>query len=453
MSVILIISIIFCLSCILGSTWWFSKKQATTLRAALLVLWQEGIIDGFSTFPANVSPVIKKVVATLRACAKQAVALVADYLRIEPPKHIFSPDLYYGLQAAISGYVYPAFQPVIDVRYTPAPSYVYISLYTKAAVTEEVKTEIVWAVVAKFREYMAAYGLNFPNFAIPYCRDNFMEVYLYYAECPAEFPAYQTQVQSAMLMVAEPDFRPLSEHDLPKTAGLVLGYELNKWQGTGQVVPILWDTAAAPHMMISGPTGGGKTVYVKLLLEQLLKTGAAVTICDFKGQGDYKCIKDYAAGTECNTVLSRFCSDFEKDRAQGGDGRRRVLIFDEFGSYVASKDKKEFDAIMKMISGVIFMGRSYGYSVILISQRFDAETIKTALREQCGIKIYMGSAISQQAATMLFPNSEVDKSKRLPPCCGYFSTPKTDLDTLTIPKIDIPALDRRLKVLGERTTE
>lgn len=451
---LLILSIVFCFSCALGSAWWYSKKQATTLRAAFLVLWQEGIVDGFSTLPAKIRPALKAAVATLRICAKRAVALIADYLRPDPVKHLFSPDLYYGLQAAISGYVYPAFQPVIDVRYTPAPSYIYVSLYTKAAVTEEVKAEVIWAVVAKFREYMATYALNFPHHVIPYVRDNFIELYLYYADRPVELPAYQAQVRRAMLMVAEITFRPLSEHDVPKVAGVVLGYELNRWQSTGQVVPIMWDVATAPHMMISGPTGGGKTVYVKLLLEQLLKTGATVTVCDFKGHNDLRgIVKNFAAGADCDALLARFCADFEKAREQDGDGRRRVLIFDEFGSYVASKEKKDFETLMRIISNLIFMGRSYGYSIILIAQRFDSETIRTSLREQFGVKVYMGSAISQQAATMLFPNSDLDKSNRLPPCCGYFSTPKTDLDTLTIPKIDIPALDRRLKALGEKDTE
>lgn len=331
----------------------------------------------------------------------------------------------------------------------------YISLYTKAAVTEEVKTEIVWAVVAKFREYMSVYGLDLPHHVVPYVQDNHIEVYLYYCEVPTEYPAFQRRCKQIMRMMADPAFRPLTEDDLPKMPdGLVLGYSYDKWASTGQAVPILWDVAAAPHMMVSGPTGGGKTVYVKLLLEQLLKIGTTVTVCDFKGHDDLRgFVNDFAAGSECDTVLARFCSDFEKDRAQGGRGGRQVLIFDEFGSFAATKEKKEFDSLMREISNIIFMGRSYGYSIILIAQRFDAEIIKTNLREQFGIKIYMGSTISQQSATMLFPNSELDKSARLPPCCGYFSTPKTDLDTLTIPKVDIPALDRRLKILGARSNE
>lgn len=119
-------------------------------------------------------------------------------------------------------------------------------------------------------------------------------------------------------------------------------------------------------------------------------------------------------------------------------------------SLSAAKGKRGFDALMGTLANVIFMGRSYGFSVILVSQRFDAETIKTSYREQFAIKVHMGSSISQQSATMLFPNAEnLDKSVRLPPCCGYMCTPKTDCETIIIPKVDIPELDRRLKTLGE----
>ena len=446
MTTIMIISVLFAVVSLSGSACWYAKRQNTTLKATFLLLFQECIVGGFLDTLAKARSVVKAVPAYV----KRVASYIADCLRPEPVKHLYSPDLYYGLWAAVSGYVCPAFQPIIDMRYTPAPSYVYISLYTKAAITEEVTAEIVWAVTAKFREYLGAYGLCFSYQAIPYVQANHIEVYLYYCEYPAEASAYQAQLGRAMLMVAEPGFKPLTEADVPDVVGFTLGYSLDKWRSSGQVAPIRWDIAEAPHMMISGPTGGGKTVYVKLLLAQLLNAGAAVTICDFKGHNDLRgIVKDFAAGAECDACLSRFCADFERAREQGGaTERKHVLIFDEFGSFATTKSKKDFDDLMREISNIIFMGRSYGYSIILTAQRFDAETIRTSLREQFGIKVYMGPSISQQSATMLFPNSDLDKSSRLPPCCGYFSTPKVNLDTLTVPKVDIPTLDHRLKILG-----
>lgn len=45
----------------------------------------------------------------------------------------------------------------------------------------------------------------------------------------------------------------------------------------------------------------------------------------------------------------------------------------------------------------------------------------------------MGAAISAESAMMLFPNSEIDKSKHLPNLCGYISTPEKDLEILQVP--------------------
>lgn len=53
---------------------------------------------------------------------------------------------------------------------------------------------------------------------------------------------------------------------------------------------------------------------------------------------------------------------------------------------------------MGKISHIAFMGRSFGYHLILISQQFNAKVLDTAIREQFGIKIYMGTRISTESA-------------------------------------------------------
>lgn len=294
-------------------------------------------------------------------------------------------------------------------------------------------------------------GLWFNYTIVPYVQDNYIQIWLYYCENPAEYPAYRERCRQAMLMKAAPEFRPLPENIILQTSGLVLGYRVEDWQSTGQVVPIIWDTMAAPHLLVSGPTGGGKTVFIKALMEHLLRSGASITVCDYKGYGDLKgFVKEYAAGKDCGAMLSAFCAAFERDRATGTIHKeKKVLIFDEFGAFSASKTKKEADELMRTISNLVFMSRQYNYHIILVAQRFDADVIRTNLREQFGIKIYMGTSISQQAASMLFPNSEIDKSKRLAPFCGYISTPKTDIDIIMLPKMDLQALDKRLKELGD----
>lgn len=445
---LLLLFIVLTILPILVFCYWYARKHGMPYKAVFLLIWEYAIIGDTQ----KIVPTVKAALSTAWPTIKSFVYAVITYLRPPPAKYIYTPDLIYGLYDAIKEYLYSPFQPVIDVDYFSKPSYIYVALYTKSAITTETAAEITTHIQAKYKAYLTYYGLDFKYMAFPYVQGNLIEVYLYYCESAADYPAYREHCQRVMAMTTPPAFRPLLERDIPQTREIALGYQYEPWQTVGRAVPIVWDMAKAPHLMVSGPTGGGKTVFVKCVLEQLLKNGVAVTICDYKGYGDLRGFGNaYAAGTDCDTLLATFCAGFEQTREQAVlNGQKQVLIFDEFATFAASKEKKEFDALMRRISNLIFMGRSYGYHVILAGQRFDADTIRTNLRDQFGIKVYMGQSISQQAATMLFPGSEVDKSERLPPYCGYITTPKTDCAVIITPKVDLSALDSRLKALSHK---
>ncbi len=449
---LLLVSVLFCVVSVGLSVVWYAKRNGVSYIDALLVLWQEGIVEGFRDIRWTVFPILKESMLVIRNRGKQLAYAMVEYVTPKPMKHIFEPDIYDGFYRVLEKYVFPPFQPQIDIFYCPLPSCIRVSFYTRSAISEATADEIVWLLQAKFREYLSTWGLGFEHIAVPYVQDNYIEVHLYYCEFLSEYPVYREFCRRIMLLRADPVFQPMQEKDAVKAAGIVLGYDFERWKAAGQAVLIVWDEKRSPHLLVSGPTGGGKTVFVKLVLEQLLAEGTKVTICDFKGFSDLKgIVSDYAAGEACNGMLTDFCRRFEEVRHCGVvNGQKNVLIFDEFGSFSASKTHKEFDELMRMLSPVIFMGRSYGYQIILVSQRFDADTIKTSLREQFGTKVYMGSSISAQSQMMLFPNSEINKSERLEPYCGYISTPKVDNAVLTLPQVDIVALDKRLKKLGKQ---
>lgn len=211
--------------------------------------------------------------------------------------------------------------------------------------------------------------------------------------------------------------------------------------------PIYWNPRQVPHLLISGTTGGGKTVLAQYILSQLLETGATISICDFKAGGDWSGIlADYGEYQDCDRVLSAFYDSFietieQKQRAN------KYLLFDEFSSFALFKDTKQFKDLMTKVGHLAFMGRSFGFHLILISQQFNAKVLDTAIREQFGVKIYMGASISSESAQMLFPNCEIDKSHRLPPCCGYIASPDKDLQILQMPFISRP---EKLKKLLEK---
>lgn len=218
---------------------------------------------------------------------------------------------------------------------------------------------------------------------------------------------------------------------------LKLGFSHNYW-AMGVKEPFLWRPASVPHLLISGITGGGKTVLGQYVLSQLLNMDVELFIADFKADGDWAgIVQNYGEYLGCDLILRDFYNSF-LDAIKRKEHHEKYLLFDEFSSYALSKDAKDFKTLMGMVSHLAFMGRSFGYHLILISQQFNAKVIDTAIREQFGIKIYMGSTISTESATMLFPNCEIDKSIHLPAHCGYISLPEKELDIIQMPYIAEP---------------
>lgn len=227
-----------------------------------------------------------------------------------------------------------------------------------------------------------------------------------------------------------------------------LGYSHEKWKG-GVLSPFLWDTEIVPHLLIAGITGGSKTVSSQMIVNQLLDANVDLKILDFKAGGDWNnIVSSYAEYTDCDVLLKQFYQSFT-DTIKNKGHENRYLLFDEFSSYALSKDTKDFKELMAMISHIAFMGRSFGYHLIFVSQQFNSKVLDTAIREQFGIKIYMGSSISVESATMLFPNCEIDKSVHLPRFCGYISMPEKELDIIQMPYIEnVGKLKKLLEIKG-----
>lgn len=229
-----------------------------------------------------------------------------------------------------------------------------------------------------------------------------------------------------------------------------LGFRYADWQD-GIKNPILWDTRIVPHLLISGITGGSKTVSSQMIVNQILDNNVDISICDFKAGGDWdNIVPTYAEYTECDDLLRTFYNSFvDTIRNKGYD--EKYLLFDEFSSYALSKDTKQFKELMSMVSHIAFMGRSFGYHLIFISQQFNSKVLDTAIREQFGIKMYMGSTISTESSTMLFPNCEIDKSNHLPRFCGYISMPEKELDIIQMPYLEnVEKLKQLLEKKGRK---
>lgn len=223
-----------------------------------------------------------------------------------------------------------------------------------------------------------------------------------------------------------------------------LGYDSESWQ-QGIKKEIIWNPEKCPHLLISGHTGGGKSVLSQLIVNQLLSdTSNSICICDFKAGGDWdNILSDYSEYVSCDIAFNRYYEAF-CETIRNKQKKNNYLIFDEFSSYALSKDSKEFKELMSKVSHLAFMGRSFGFHLILISQQFNAKVLDTAIREQFGTRIYMGSQISQENATMLFPGTAIDKNVRLRNHCGYISTLENEISIIQIPYISKVATLKQL---------
>ncbi len=142
-----------------------------------------------------------------------------------------------------------------------------------------------------------------------------------------------------------------------------------------------WNITKNPHMAIQGVTGTGKTYLVKQILARigLYFSDSEITICDFKGDDSFIFLEDsscmrYYRFVECMAGFDSFYESF-LDRQAGLDCSRnlRLIMFDEWSSFLNFLDKKQAEEYRKKLSVLIAMGRSFYYHILLAQQRLSAE--------------------------------------------------------------------------------
>ena len=182
--------------------------------------------------------------------------------------------------------------------------------------------------------------------------------------------------------------------------------------GEGYTGPVTLDLRSAPHVLLGGTTGSGKTVLLKLMLYQCVKKGAKVYIADFKGL-------DYSSFFEKNCVM---CLDWDSTRAAletlmeekerrlklfrsvgvvnideyntktGENLPRLIFACDEYAQMTApgsrsKEDKELLFAIENLTASVARLGRAFGIHLILATQRPDANILSGQIRNNINCRI------------------------------------------------------------------
>lgn len=89
-----------------------------------------------------------------------------------------------------------------------------------------------------------------------------------------------------------------------------IGFSYVNWK-SGVKTPFIWDSERVPHIMLSGVTGGGKTVLSQIVVNQLLTQKKDIAICDFKAGGDWdNIVPEYAEYIAYDNISNNFYDSF-----------------------------------------------------------------------------------------------------------------------------------------------
>ena len=179
-----------------------------------------------------------------------------------------------------------------------------------------------------------------------------------------------------------------------------------------------------PHILVSGGTGSGKSVFISFLILELLKRQSTVYIADPKNS-DLGSLSHYIGDKYVSTnpnniarvvrlVVEAMTARYQimRDNFQYGSnftdhGFKPVwLIFDEMGAFQASgTDKKSKEIITEVMDGIkqiILLGRQAGVFILVSAQQVNASaTLSTELRDNLGLRIALG-ANSSEGYRMVF---------------------------------------------------
>lgn len=185
---------------------------------------------------------------------------------------------------------------------------------------------------------------------------------------------------------------------------------------------LAWNLAKAPHALIAGDSGSGKTAILMTLIAQLMAGGSTIYVVDPKSEFTFlesilpksSVVRDFEDVLKLFEKVNqemdkrnRLIAEAIKDKGvmglTGADLNMKpiVIVMDEVGSLVASVDNKDLKRFTGMMTRLVQMGRSSLTNLIITTQQPNAQVIGTAIRDQLSLRILMGSP-SPELKRMVF---------------------------------------------------
>ncbi len=251
--------------------------------------------------------------------------------------------------------------------------------------------------------------------------------------------------------------------------------------GLGERGWIVHDFANAPHLLIGGETGGGKTNYLTLMLYSLIRTHPFQTmrfhIVDLKRGLSFRFLSGspYLAGvsdgkgdkidrlsdvlnlvTQIEATMHRHLEMLEKWQVtswqeaavQGHSITHHFLIVDEMAEITGkSKDAKEIvEQIWDKISSLVRLGRAAAVHVVLSTQRPQVDVIPGDIKANLDGRLAFRLPDAASSVTIL----GVGGAENIPPITGRAIYRLGDNHLVQTPKIDLSSIRLRMFLGAKR---
>ncbi|MCL2841749.1 MAG: hypothetical protein FWE05_13395 [Defluviitaleaceae bacterium] len=198
------------------------------------------------------------------------------------------------------------------------------------------------------------------------------------------------------------------------THKIPLAYDTTLLTYTNKKEYVFWDTDQFPNLAIMGNSGSGKSYFIRLLLGYISKY--AITATGGQPKAYVGCFKNelltggkrFWGRHDVRLALSQFHAEFEA-RANGDPCKDfRLLVIDEYISWLASMEAKEAKEVQKCIAELLFMVRSKNMHILLGCHRGMATDFQHGSRDCLNIiflgspsKESVGSFVSREDASMI----------------------------------------------------
>lgn len=222
---------------------------------------------------------------------------------------------------------------------------------------------------------------------------------------------------------------------------------------------VRWVYNKAPHGLVIGGTGGGKTYFLMTLIYVLMPV-AIIDICDpkrsdlarlealpiFEGHVFYDvgilyCLRKNAEEAIKRYEMLRESSEFELGYDYTHFGfKPHFLVIDEWLAYYASLEQSKKKEAMKYLNQIVLMGRQCGIFLLIGTQRPDTKYLDGAIRDNFGLRVTLGK-VSKAGYKMIYENTL--KSLFNKPICGrgYIDPGTEQVREFYSPYVDLEAFN------------